>query len=384
MLSYLPLIVLAIVSCTLISNVVSLRIFSPISAVTRVSKTFVPVVQPSIKLPVWPVYGGVAAQICDWAGNSAFSEKIVDSIGGRVVPMSLGETDFSPFLLLVHHAHSFMPFDPIRPIQQLILPEGFPAHPHSGFSTVTYAIKGGLRHRDSEGNKMAYGNGDVQWMRAGRGTIHEEMWDIKNEEKKFTNIEIFQLWVNLPREKKTLPPKVVNMKNDDIPVITLACGSSVKLIAGTLHKNADDTALNTRDADEVLVNVENDAQCSIHRGPGNDFTSSPVGILHMQVPRSGTCRLIVPANSTVGAYIRRGSLLSEDGDMNYCTLVKYQLRQTVSDTNGSADADLASIDLRAGSDGADVLLLIGTASTRASYLTIHFANGIPLVMLPTV
>ena len=70
----------------------------------------------------------------------------------------------SPFLLLVHHQHSFMPFDPTRTITNLFLPEGFPAHPHSGFSTVTITIDGGLKHRDSEGIIMDYGDGDTQCM----------------------------------------------------------------------------------------------------------------------------------------------------------------------------------------------------------------------------
>ncbi len=81
------------------------------------------------------------------------------TIGGRVIPMSFMSSadgintrqSLSPFLLLVHHQHSFMPLDPTRTITNLFLPEGFPAHPHSGFSTVTITLDGGLKHRDSEG-----------------------------------------------------------------------------------------------------------------------------------------------------------------------------------------------------------------------------------------
>lgn len=107
--------------------------------------------------------------------------------------MDLASPETSPFLLLVHHTHSFMPLDPLRLATSLFLPEGFPAHPHSGFDTVTYCIEGGLRHRDSEGLKMTYGDGDTQWMRAGRGVIHEEMWDTGGYWN-FKKIEIFQLW----------------------------------------------------------------------------------------------------------------------------------------------------------------------------------------------
>ena len=138
---------------------------------------------PTIKLPVWPVYGGVIAQLFDILQLKHLSDKVMDTIGGRVVPMTLNSNSLSPFLLLAHHCHSFTPNDPMRLITNLLLPEGFPAHPHSGFSTVTYCIDGGLNHRDSEGIKMSYGDGDVQWMRAGKGVIHEEMW--KTSESRF-------------------------------------------------------------------------------------------------------------------------------------------------------------------------------------------------------
>jgi len=65
-----------------------------------------------------------------------------------------------------------MPLDPFRAFTKFILPEGFPAHPHSGFGTLTYTINGGLKHRDSEGLAMTYKNGDAQWMKAGRGKAY--------------------------------------------------------------------------------------------------------------------------------------------------------------------------------------------------------------------
>ena len=87
------------------------------------------------------------------------------------------------------------------------MPEGFPAHPHRGFETVTYVLPGrtGLTHRDSEGCKMRYGDGAVQWMTAGRGMLHEEMWDTGAGT---TDAELYQLWVNLPPASKLVPPRV--------------------------------------------------------------------------------------------------------------------------------------------------------------------------------
>lgn len=143
---------------------------SSVSSTLVRGTSFVPTAYSPLKLPVWPVWGGVLAQVADWCGSPSISEKITSSIGGRVVPMTnLNEQQISPFLLLAHHSHSFTPFDPLRAITKFILPEGFPAHPHSGFDTVTYCIDGGLKHRDSEGLEMSYGDGDVQWMSAARG-----------------------------------------------------------------------------------------------------------------------------------------------------------------------------------------------------------------------
>lgn len=96
-----------------------------------------PKIQPLVKLPVWPAWSGIGAQVTDWLDLKAFSQKIVNKIGGRVVPMDLSGQNGGPFLLLVHHMHSFSAVDPMRYFSRLLLPEGFPSHPHSGFDTGT-------------------------------------------------------------------------------------------------------------------------------------------------------------------------------------------------------------------------------------------------------
>ena len=94
------------------------------------------------KLPVWPVAAGVIATAAELIGAKSLGQDIIISLGGRVVPVSLSALDVSPFLLLAHHRHSFIPFDPLRLVTNLFLPEGFPAHPHSGFDTFTYTLEG--------------------------------------------------------------------------------------------------------------------------------------------------------------------------------------------------------------------------------------------------
>lgn len=103
---------------------------------------------------------------------------------------------------------------------------GFPNHPHRGFETVTYMLKGRMRHEDSLGNGGVIGPGDVQWMTAGRGLIHSEM-----PEQEEGLLQGFQLWVNLPAAKKMMEPKYRGFQSKDLP-IEESEGTRVKVIAG--------------------------------------------------------------------------------------------------------------------------------------------------------
>jgi len=104
---------------------------------------------------------------------------------------------------------------------------GFPPHPHRGFETVTYMLAGRMRHRDSGGNEGLLGPGGVQWMTAGRGVIHSEM-----PEQEEGLMHGFQLWINLPASRKMIPAAYQDIPSSDIPVVSLADGSKVKVIAG--------------------------------------------------------------------------------------------------------------------------------------------------------
>jgi quercetin 2,3-dioxygenase len=103
---------------------------------------------------------------------------------------------------------------------------GFPEHPHRGIETVTYMLSGVVRHRDSIGNAGVIGAGDVQWMTAGRGILHEEMPQ-RAEDK----LEGFQLWVNLPAKQKMIRPRYQDVLAAKIPVFTRN-GATVRVIAG--------------------------------------------------------------------------------------------------------------------------------------------------------
>lgn len=123
---------------------------------------------------------------------------------------------FDPFLL----------FDDFSNTEADAYKAGFPMHPHRGMETVTYLLKGEVAHKDSMGNAGSIGAGDVQWMTAGSGIVHEEMPVVRNE-----GIQGFQLWVNLPSKDKMMSPRYQEIKSTEISKVTEE-GISVKIIAG--------------------------------------------------------------------------------------------------------------------------------------------------------
>ncbi|MFZ9656767.1 MAG: pirin family protein, partial [Limnohabitans sp.] len=104
---------------------------------------------------------------------------------------------------------------------------GFPDHPHRGFETVTYMIAGRMRHRDSGGHEGLLENGGVQWMTAGRGLVHSEM-----PEQEEGVMEGFQLWLNLPSQRKMCDPWYRDIPSSEIPEVHLPGGLRVRVIAG--------------------------------------------------------------------------------------------------------------------------------------------------------
>ncbi|PXX21474.1 MULTISPECIES: pirin family protein [Burkholderia] len=131
--------------------------------------------------------------------------------------------DFDPFLLL----DEMGPVD-YAPGEAV----GAPDHPHRGFETVTYALDGRFRHRDSSGHAGTLGPGDVQWMTAGSGVVHSEMPDPAFAQEGGRS-HGFQLWVNLPRRDKMIAPRYQEIPADRIPSATSPDGRArVRVIAG--------------------------------------------------------------------------------------------------------------------------------------------------------
>ena len=135
------------------------------------------------------------------------------SLGSRALPM------LDPFLML----------DEIHSADAADYMAGFPQHPHRGFETVSYVLRGGFQHRDSVGNSGLIADGGAQWMTAGRGIVHEEM------PKPTTGPELWglQLWVNLPAARKMIAPRYQDLGASAIPELDVA-DARVRLVAGRL------------------------------------------------------------------------------------------------------------------------------------------------------
>jgi redox-sensitive bicupin YhaK (pirin superfamily) len=130
-------------------------------------------------------------------------------------------TKLDPFLLL-DDFHSADPRDYVA---------GFPWHPHRGIETVTYMIRGNVDHGDSIGNSGTIGSGDVQWMTAGSGIVHQEM-----PREYLGMMQGFQLWVNLPASNKMMDPRYRGITRDQVPTSRPTKGVEVKVIAGKVGR----------------------------------------------------------------------------------------------------------------------------------------------------
>jgi redox-sensitive bicupin YhaK (pirin superfamily) len=170
---------------------------------------------------------------------------------------------YDPFLML-DDFHSDKPEDYIA---------GFPWHPHRGIETVTYMLSGTVKHGDSMGNAGAIHSGDVQWMTAGSGIIHQEM-----PQKQKKTLWGFQLWVNLPAKDKMMKPRYRDVKAQELAEHKLESGARVRVIAGKFKGIA---------------------------GPVKDIISDPE-YLDITVPKGVTFEHIIKSGYTVFAYVFEG------------------------------------------------------------------------------
>lgn len=184
----------------------------------------------------------------------------------------------SPFLLLDFAGPAdFSPTDRKR---------GVGEHPHRGFETVTIVYQGEVEHRDSTGAGGLIGPGDVQWMTAASGILHEEFHSHAFSRKGGT-LEMVQLWVNLPARDKSAAPRYQTLLNQDIPAVELPDGAGrLRVIAGDYDR---------------------------HRGPARTFT--PINVWDLQLRLGGVATLDLPDGHTLGLVVLRGTVLVNDEEI---------------------------------------------------------------------
>jgi redox-sensitive bicupin YhaK (pirin superfamily) len=171
----------------------------------------------------------------------------------KTFPLGFPWKTEDPFLFCVHHLDRYPPgneaMGPDAPLTGRPLGNdfegkdgwrmyhgttipGFPSHPHRGFETITIVTQGFCDHSDSLGASARFGQGDVQWMTAGRGVQHSEMFPLLDRDGPNT-LELFQIWLNLPEAKKMAEPHFKMLWNEEIPVIRKD-GVEIRLVAGSL------------------------------------------------------------------------------------------------------------------------------------------------------
>ena len=176
-----------------------------------------------------------------------------------------------PFLLL----DDFRADDPSKYIL------GFPWHPHRGIETITYVLEGRVEHGDSMKNKGVIEPGDVQWMTAGSGIIHQEM--PKGNPK--GRMGGFQLWANLPKSHKMMDPRYREVKKKEIPEVTLDGGTRVRVICGTMGKVS---------------------------GPVRDIVTEPE-YLDVSIPKKCAFTHPIPEGHACFAYVIEGQAYFDEG-----------------------------------------------------------------------
>jgi redox-sensitive bicupin YhaK (pirin superfamily) len=214
----------------------------------------------------------------------------------NIQPLGFTWSTRDPFLFCVYHAddypesngefgpavpltgrnlgNDFTPKDGWRMYHGKRIP-GFPVHPHRGFETVTVVRKGVVDHSDSMGGAGRYGHGDLQWMTAGKGIQHAEMFPLLNRDRP-NPLELFQIWLNLPRAKKFVEPHYAMLWKENIPVhhVKDSKGRNIEIevMAGSLEGvKAPDPA-----PDSWAANPANElAIWHIQMDPGAHWTMPP-------------------------------------------------------------------------------------------------------------
>lgn len=198
---------------------------------------------------------------------------------------------------------------------------GFPSHPHRGFETVTVVLQGFVDHSDSHKQAGRYGNGDVQWMTAGSGLQHSEMFPLINEDAD-NPLELFQVWLNLPREKKMAAPHFKMLWAEEIPEVTVKDEKGLKTKINLIAGRIGDVQAPAPAPDSWAANPENEvAIWTIKMEPG--------AVWELPTASEEVFRVIF--------FYRGSSILVNDTVVNEYTAVQLKADSSVKITAGETD-----------------------------------------------
>lgn len=203
--------------------------------------------------------------------GAAGSHWVGDGFPVRTVFPSNRVTDLSPFLMLDYAGPAHF-----KPSNR---PRGVEEHPHRGFETVTISYQGSVDHRDSAGNSGTINPGDVQWMTAASGVVHEEMHG-RDFTAKGGDFEMVQLWVNLPAAAKMSKPGYQGIVSAQIPRVELGSGAFARVIAGELNGT---------------------------KGPAKTFT--PVNVFDVRLQAGARAELSLPTGQNAALVLLRGDVV---------------------------------------------------------------------------
>jgi len=214
------------------------------------------------------VLGTYGAGSSHWVGDGFPVRNLFPSTGLQA--------EVNPFLMLDYGGPQFFTPSEHR--------RGVGEHPHRGFETVTLAYQGSVGHRDSAGNSGTIHPGDVQWMTAASGVLHEELHDPEFS-KTGGNFEMIQLWVNLPAKDKMSAPGYQGITKEQIPVIQLAGGGYIRVIAGEANGEGFDAT----------------------KGAAKTFT--PINVWDVVLKAGERVELTLPAGHNTAVVLRKGDVI---------------------------------------------------------------------------
>ena len=203
-----------------------------------------------------------------WVGDGFHVRNVFPSNG-------IGD-EISPFLMLDYAGPT--------QVQPSANPRGVGEHPHRGFETVTIAYQGAVEHRDSGGNSGTIYPGDVQWMTAASGVVHEETHE-RTFAKKGGTFEMIQLWINLPKAHKMSRPRYQTLTNAQIPQVPLGQAGYARVIAGELGG---------------------------HRGPAKTFT--PVNVFDVRLKAGHQTEITLPDGHNAALVLLKGNVVVNSGE----------------------------------------------------------------------